>query len=147
MDGEVPLEDEVPAVFDLIDGVFTLQVYGLAILLRKLGGQKPTPVVQPFLDDGSAQFIGGRLQCLRVCGREKRIVVFAKRNSLAAEFDLYEVVPVQVIRRLKRKVRADAHRQRSDHRIADVKVVMQEAGWDAPDDAVVGILGGKLWRL
>jgi hypothetical protein len=58
MDGEVPLEDKVPAVFDLIDGVFTLQVYGFAVLLRKLGGQKPTPVIQPFLDDGSAQFIG-----------------------------------------------------------------------------------------
>jgi hypothetical protein len=61
MDREVPFEDEVPAVFDLIDGVVALQVHGLAILFRKLGTQQPTPVVQPFLDDGSAQLVGGRL--------------------------------------------------------------------------------------
>jgi hypothetical protein len=61
MDGQVSLENEILAVFDLIDGVFTLQVYGLTILLRKLGSQKPTPTVQPFLDDGSARYVGGRL--------------------------------------------------------------------------------------
>src|ERR1700682_412181 len=143
MDGEVPLEDEIPTVFDLIDRVVAAQVYGLAILLRKLGREKPTPVVQALLDEGSAQLVGSRLQRLRVCGGEKRIVVFAKRHSLAAEFDLHEVVPVQVIRCLKGKVRAAAPGQRTDHRITDVEVVMQEAGWDAPDNAVVRVIGGK----
>jgi hypothetical protein len=41
--------------------------------------------------------------------------------------DLHEVVSVQVIRRLKGKIPADAHRQRTDHRIADLEVVIQEA--------------------
>jgi hypothetical protein len=35
----------------------------------------------------------------------------------------------------------------TDHRIADIKVVMQEAGGAAPDNAVVGIVGGKLGHL
>ena len=53
------------------------------------------------------------------------------------------MVAVQEIRRLKRKIRADAHRQRTDHRIADVEVIMQIARRDTPDDAVVRIIGGK----
>jgi hypothetical protein len=44
MDREVPLEDEVPAVFDLIDGVVAVQVYSFAVLLGKLGTKQPTPV-------------------------------------------------------------------------------------------------------
>src|SRR5438128_12553987 len=94
MDRKVPFEDEVPAVFDLIDRVVSAQVDGLAILLGKLGRQKPTPVVQTLLEDGSAQLIGSRLQRLGICGRQKGIVVFAKRHALAAQFDLHEVVPV-----------------------------------------------------
>ena len=61
VDRKVPLENEVAAVFDLVDGVFAVQVNGLTVFLRKLGAEKPTPVVQSFFDDGSAQFVGGRL--------------------------------------------------------------------------------------
>jgi S1-C subfamily serine protease len=143
VDGEVPLEDEVAAIFDLIDGVVTLQVDGLAVLFGELRTQQPGPVVQALFDGGRTEVIGGRLQRLRVRSRQERVVVLAEPHSLTAEFDLDEVVAVQIIRRLKRKIRADAHRQRADHRIADVEVVMQEARRDAPDDAVVRIIGGK----
>src|SRR5580704_678838 len=51
---------------------------------------------------------------------------------------------VQVIPGLKRKVGADAHRQRANHRIADVEVIMQVARGNTPNDAVVRIIGGKL---
>ena len=74
-----------------------------------------------------AELVGGRLQGLRVGGGEKGIVVFAKRHALTAEFDLDEVVAVQIIGRLERQERADAHGQRADHRVADVEVVMQVA--------------------
>lgn len=74
-------------------------------------------------------------------------VVLTKRYFLAAEFDLHEVVAIQIIGRLEGKIRADTHGQRADHRVADVEVVMQEAGRDAPDDAVIRILGGKLGHL
>jgi hypothetical protein len=66
VDRKVPLENEVAAVFDLVDGVFAVQVNGLTVFLRKLGAEKPTPVVQPFLNGGRSQLIGGRLQSLRV---------------------------------------------------------------------------------
>jgi len=33
VDGKMPLEDEVPAVFDLVHGVLALQMDGLAVLL------------------------------------------------------------------------------------------------------------------
>src|SRR6266700_4826253 len=51
---------------------------------------------------------------------------------------------VQVIGCLKWKVGADAHRQRADHWIADVKVIMQVARGDTPNDAVARIIGGEL---
>jgi hypothetical protein len=69
-----------------------------------------------------------------------------KGYSVPAEFNLHEVVSVQVIRRLKGKVRTDAHGQWADHWVADIEVVMQVAGWDTPNDAVVGIIGRVLWH-
>jgi len=41
VDGEVPFEDEIPAILGLIDGVGAAQVDGLAVLLGKLGAQQP----------------------------------------------------------------------------------------------------------
>jgi hypothetical protein len=61
VDREVPLENEIAAVFDLIDGVPTAQVDGFAVLLGEFRRQQPTPVVQTFLDDVSAQLVGGCL--------------------------------------------------------------------------------------
>jgi hypothetical protein len=61
VDREVPFEDEILAVFDLIDRLVALQIDSLAILLRELRTQQPGPVIQPLFNDGGAQFIGGRL--------------------------------------------------------------------------------------
>jgi hypothetical protein len=61
VDREMPLENEIAAVLNLVDGVSAAQVDGLAVFFRKLGAEKPTPVVQSFLDNGSAQPVGRRL--------------------------------------------------------------------------------------
>jgi hypothetical protein len=61
VDGEMAIEDEVAAVFDLIDGVLAIQGDGFAILLGELRPQQPTPVVQAFFDGGSGELVGGRL--------------------------------------------------------------------------------------
>ena len=53
VDGEMAFEDEVAAVFDLVEGGIAAQVDGFAIFLRKLGAQEPGPVVPPFLPDGA----------------------------------------------------------------------------------------------
>src|SRR6266496_5335804 len=72
----------------------------------------------------------------------KRIVVFAKRHFLVAELDLHEMVAIQVIGGLIRQVRSDAHREWAEHRIPDVKIVVQVSAWNPLDDAVVWIVGG-----
>src|SRR3954451_8798284 len=66
VDWEVPFEDEVAAVFGLVDGVATLQVDSLAVAVGKLRRQQPAPVVQALLDDAGAQLVCRRLQGLRV---------------------------------------------------------------------------------
>jgi hypothetical protein len=43
-----------------------------------------------------------------------------KYHSSTTEFDLDEVVAIQIISRLKRKVYANAHGPGTEHRIADV---------------------------
>jgi hypothetical protein len=53
VDRKVALENEVATVLNLVDGVSAAQVDGLAVFFRKLGAEKPTPVVQSFF--GSAQ--------------------------------------------------------------------------------------------
>ncbi len=79
VDREVPFEDEIAAVFDLIDRVVAAQIHGLAILLGELRSQQPTPVVQTLLDEVGAELVSGRLQCLWVRSREERVVIFTKR--------------------------------------------------------------------
>ena len=66
MNGEVPLEDEVAAIFDLIYRIATVQIDGRAVFFRELRNQQPGPVIQTLLDGGRAQLIGGRLQCIGV---------------------------------------------------------------------------------
>ncbi len=78
-----------------MDGVLALQMDSLAVLCGELRTQQPGPVVQAFFESGRAQAIGGRWY------------VLAKGHSLTAEFDLDEVVAVQVIRGLKGKVGAE----------------------------------------
>ena len=71
-------------------------------------------------------------------------MVLAKGPSLAAEFDLDEVVTIPIISRLKGEIGAYAQGHRADHRSAKVEVVMEEPGWATPDDAVIRSRSGKL---
>jgi hypothetical protein len=61
VDGEVPLEDEVAAVFDLRDRIEARQIDLLAFLVGELGSENEGPVVEALADDGGAQFVGGLL--------------------------------------------------------------------------------------
>src|SRR5215831_12733241 len=66
VDGEVPLEDEVAAVFDLRDRIEARQIDLLALLVGELRPQDEGPVVEPLADDGRAELVRGRLQGLNV---------------------------------------------------------------------------------
>src|SRR5207248_4625511 len=109
VDGEVLLEDEVAAVFDLRDRIEARELDLLALLGRELRPQDQGPIIEPLADDGGAQFIGGGLQGADISNGEERIVVLAKGDLLAIELLLDEVVTVEVIRRLEGKERRHTH--------------------------------------
>ena len=80
VDGKVPLEDEVAAVFDLGDRVEPRQAEPGALLGGELRAQDQRPVVEAFADDLRAQPIGGGLQRGNVIDREKGIVDLAEAD-------------------------------------------------------------------
>jgi len=46
MDGKIAAEDEVPAVFHLLQGVMTTEIDGGSVFLGKLRAEHPSPVIQ-----------------------------------------------------------------------------------------------------
>ena len=60
-DREVSFEDEVPAVFDLGQSVKAAQVHCQPLALGKLGSEHQRAVLEPILNDLSAEPIGGGL--------------------------------------------------------------------------------------
>src|ERR1700745_3017709 len=144
VDGEVLLEDEVAAVFDLRDRIEARKIDLLALLGGELRAQDQGPIVEPLADNGGAQFVGGSLQGADIINGEERIVVLAKGDLLAIELLLNEVVPVEVVRRLEGKERRHTHDNRIEDFIADVEIVVGEAALLPGQDAVVGILGREL---
>ena len=59
VNGEIPPEDEIPAVLQLVQGIATPQVDGGPVFLGKLGTQDQSPIIQAGTDDLGAQLIGG----------------------------------------------------------------------------------------
>ena len=58
VDWKMSFENEVPAIFDLVEGIFAAEVDGLPVLVGKLRSQEPSPVVQALLNDFGVQFVG-----------------------------------------------------------------------------------------
>ena len=61
MNREMAAEDQVPAVFDLLDGVVAAEIHRLPVLGGELRPDQPCPVVQPLADDGGAEPVSGGL--------------------------------------------------------------------------------------
>lgn len=61
VDGEVALENEVPAILDLGDGVEAGEVHLGALLLGELRTQDERPVIELLADNRRAQPVGGGL--------------------------------------------------------------------------------------
>src|SRR5215470_2910082 len=58
MDGEVPSEDEVATVFDLLQGVMASEIDGSPVLLGELRPYHPTPVIELLTNDLGAETVG-----------------------------------------------------------------------------------------
>ena len=61
VDGEVALENKIPAVLDLGDGIETREAHLAAFFLGKLRPQDQCPVVELLADDLGTQAVGGGL--------------------------------------------------------------------------------------
>ena len=146
VDGKVPLEDEVAAVFDLGDRVEARQVEPGALLGGELGAQDQRPIVEPLADDLRAQPIGGGLQRGHVIHREKGIVGLAEADPRSVELLLDEAVTIEVIRGLERQERGDPHHHRAEGFVTDVEIVVGEAAALTRQDAIIDVLGGVLWH-
>jgi len=107
VDGKVPLEDEVAAVFDLGDRVEARKVEPGALLGGELRAQDQRPIVEPLADDLRAQPICGGLQRGHVIYREKGVVDLAEADLRSGQFLFDEAVAIEVIRRLERQERGD----------------------------------------
>ena len=101
VDGKVPFEDEVAAIFDLRDGIEARQLYPVALLDRELGPEDQGPIVEPFANDVGAQSVGSGLECSDVVNRQEGIVILAEADLRTIELLLDEVVAVEVICRLE----------------------------------------------
>jgi len=143
VDGEIALEDEVAAVFDLADGIEAAQVHRRPFAFGKLRPQYQCPVLESLADRVGGKAIRGGLQRLRIGDGQQGVVVLAEADLLAAEFLLDKVVAVEIVSGLKGKERGHAHHHRAQRFVADVEVVMRETATLARQNAVVGIGGRK----
>jgi hypothetical protein len=97
VDGKVAPKDQVAAILHLLQRVVAAEVDGVAVFFGELGAHYQGPILQAGANDAGTERIGGGLQRFRVSHPQKRIVVFAKLHSGAAQLLFDEVVPVEVI--------------------------------------------------
>src|ERR1700739_1469171 len=144
VDGKVPFEDEVAAIFDLRDRVEARQLDPLTLLDGEFGPEDQGPIVEPFANDVGAQSVGSGLECSDVVNRQEGIVILAEADLRTIELLLDEVVAVEVICRVEGEEGCDTHHHGAENFIADIEVVVCEAAALAGEDAVVWIFGGIL---
>ncbi len=81
MDGETSPEDQIPAVFNLLNRIVAFQVDHLSIGFGKLRPHDPGPVIQTLADEIGAQSVSRGLQGGRVGNRQESVIVLAEINS------------------------------------------------------------------
>ena len=141
---EVALEDEIATVRDLIDGVEPAQIHRAPFPLGELRSQQQRPVVQALADYLAGEPIGGPLQGGDIVDGQERVVVLAEADFVPVQFLFDEAVAVEIVGGLEWEERRHAHRHRSQCFVPQVEIVVREAAPLRSQNAVVGILGGKL---
>jgi len=74
---------EIPAVFQLVQGIATPQVDGGPVFLGELGPQNQGPIVQALADNLGTQSICGGLQGFGIGDPEEGIVILVEADALA----------------------------------------------------------------
>lgn len=120
VDGEVAFEDEVPAVFDLGDGVEAGQIHLGPFFLGELRSQNEGPVIELLGDDRGTQPVGGCLQRSHVVHRQEGVVVLVESDAGALQFPLDEGMAVEPVGGVEGEETGHPHDDRSEHLVADV---------------------------
>src|SRR5258705_472199 len=97
VDGEVPLEDEVAAVFDLGDGVEPRQIHLLPLLGGKLRPQQKGPVVESLANDLRTEPVCGGLEFGGIIDGQEGIVVLAETDLGMPQFLFDEGMAVEIV--------------------------------------------------
>lgn len=142
-DGPVALEDDIPAVFQLLDGPGAAQAFaGQAFLGRELGAEGERPVVEALANDLGAQSMGCSLQRFGILDRRKGIVLLSERNLLSLKTSGDELMPIEV--GTDRKGDKGGHPQDhvSQSGVVDVKIVMPVVEELRTNHPIIGIFGG-----
>src|SRR5207244_8748070 len=103
VNGEVALEEEIAAVFDLVDGVKAVEIHSGALALGELRAQNQSPVFQARTYDIRSEPVGSGLQGGGVIDGQEGVIVFAEADFFPVQFLLDEGVAVEVIGGLEGK--------------------------------------------
>jgi hypothetical protein len=143
-DGKVAPKDEVSAVLDLSDGVEARPIHFLAFAFGELRSHNQRPVLQTFADDVGVEPVGGGLPLGDAIDGEEGIVVFTKADLFSLQLLLDEVMPIEIVGGLKGEEGGHTHRHGPQHFVTDVEIGVGKAAFLWGQDAIVGVLGGKL---
>ena len=134
-------EDDVATVLHLVQGIRPSEINGGAVLRREFRTDDQRPILEPLPNHLGTECVGDRVQRRHVADSEERIVVLAKAGPGSLQLAGDDVVPVQVVRRLKRQERPDTQDEGAEHLVANVEVVVGVPRVRPSQDAIVGIVG------
>ncbi len=97
MNREIPFENEIPAKFDLLNGVEAAQFHGLSLAFGELGTEDQGPVFQAIADDFWTQAISSGLQRLGMGDGQEGIVVLTEGDPLSEKFFLHKGMTIDVV--------------------------------------------------
>lgn len=143
VDREGFTEDDIEAIFDLAEGIKTVQVHGLSFPVRELGTQMKGPVIEAIFEHFGVQAVGCPLKGLGVGDSQKGIVLFSKGDSSLGQFGFHKVMAIDIIGGLERKEGTDSQDHGTQDSVADIEVVMGKTTTGLTKDGVIGIGGCK----
>jgi hypothetical protein len=97
VDGEPPLEDEVPAPFDLLEEVAPAQVHGLTFAPGELRPEHDRPIIEPLADNLRTKEDRRWLDQAGVGDVDDRVVVIAERDPGSGEHLFDEGMSIEVV--------------------------------------------------
>jgi len=136
-------EDNVETIFDLTEGIKTMQIHHLSFPAGELGTQMKGPVIEAILEHFGGQAVGGLLKALGVRDSQKGIVFLSKRDAPSGQLGFHKVMAVDIIGGLEGEKRTDSQDHGTQDGVTDIEVIMRKTTPRLAEDSVIGIGGRK----